>query len=97
MPYGYNIRAMLSWTMTKLMVFHMKISDFPLLMSRFPQRLTIGMNAPLIQRICNIPALSIHLSVMAMVISSGATSESPNMAGKETKQVKRIIFRNTRS
>ena len=57
----------------------------------------MGMNAPLIQSSCKILALSIHRSVMAMVISSGAVSDSPNKVGKEMKQVKRIMRRKTRS
>ena len=69
--------------------------DFPLLMSRLLHKFIIGMNAPLILNICSIFALSIHLSVMVMVISSGATKDNPNMTGKAMKQVKRIIRRNT--
>ena len=54
------------------------------------------MKAPPTASSCRMRALGSHLSVMAMVISSGAISESPNMAGKETNEVKRSILRNTR-
>ena len=41
-------------------------------------------------------ALSFHLSVMVIVMSSGAMSERPNKAGNDIKAVKRSILRNTR-
>ena len=43
-----------------------------------------------------IDILECHLSVMAIVISSCDIMDNPNMAGNETKAVKRSILRNTR-
>ena len=55
----------------------------------------MGMKAPHRHRICNIRALSSHLSVMVTSISSRDTSDSPNSMGKDMKAVKRIIFLST--
>ena len=56
----------------------------------------MGAKAPLIHSICMINMLEYHLSVMVMIISSSDTIPNPNMAGNETKAVKRSILRNTR-
>ena len=57
----------------------------------------MGKKAPLIANSCKMRALGNHFSVIAMVINSGATRESPSMAGKEMNDVKRSILRKTRS
>ncbi len=85
-----------TWMMPRPMVFHIYILDLPLLITRLEYRLVIGMNAPPTQSNCRMEALDAHLSVILIVISSGAMSDSPNMAGKETNAVKRSILRNTR-
>ena len=51
----------------------------------------MGAKAPLIHSICMINMLEYHLSVMVMIISSSDTIPNPNMAGNETKAVKRSI------
>ena len=43
---------------------------------------------------CMSRALVSHLSVMAMVMNSGAMSANPNNAGQDRKAVKRNILRN---
>ena len=67
-----------NWMMPKLMVFHIEISDFPLLMTRLEYKLVMGMNAPPMQSNCRMKALGSHLSVIVSIISSGAINDNPN-------------------
>ena len=54
------------------------------------------MNAPPMHRMRSSGTLLSHCSWMVSRINSSATMARPNMAGKESMAVRRIILRNTR-
>ena len=82
--------------MPKTMVFHRQMSERSLLIIMLYISVWMGIKAAPMQRICISRALSSHLSVMAMVMISGAVSASPNMQGIEMNAAKRSILRNMR-
>ena len=57
----------------------------------------MGRKAPLTQRMVSMVALSSHFSPMASTMNSRAMAAMPNITGKERKEVKRSILRNTRT
>ena len=83
----------ISCRIPKVTVLRRYMSDFPRLINKLEYRLAIGKKAPQMANSCKIRALSIHLSVIAIVINSGATNDNPNIQGKEIKAVNRSILR----
>ena len=64
-------------------------------MVRLLYSVVMGTIAPCMQRIDNMTPDSAHFSLPTSKIKSCAMIANPNIAGKVTKQVKRIIFLNT--